>query len=209
MWEAYLVAMRQTLFLLIVISVFQVSLGAQEVKPRPPSRVLISTYPLRYIYGPNLQATVTLGNQHQLSLHYQFHNRDFFGVRSDKDVLGLSAVPRLLNSDGHALYASYLFPGKRPHRWQGPKLGLKQVDGYLDEEGYPDHVGQTNIYALFTQVYRTSSRGFYIELYYHAGLVFINKSEHEFEAGYLTGVKNYPLSVLPHLLAGFAVGFGL
>lgn len=172
--------------------------------------LLVSTYPIRFIYGPNLQMTGLFSNGHQVTLHYQFHQRDFFSVRQSSDVLGLTAIPRLLDADGYTLYASYLFPATINQTWLGPKLGIKKVDGYMDEdEGYPDLINQTNLYALINWVYRTKNQGLFMELYAHAGLVFIKRQESEYRNNQRYYSNQYPWYVLPHILVGCSVGFGI
>lgn len=187
--------------------------GVHTYGQKPPTGgqngLLISTYPIRFIYGPNLQLGYLLKNQHQLAFHYQFHQRDFFAVRESNDVLGLSAIPRLLNADGYTLYASYLLPAKSKKTWLGPKLGLKKVDGYLDQdEAYPDIITQTNLYALLNGVYRTKNKGVFLELYAQAGLVFIEWKESEYSNGQLDSFQESRF-VLPHILVGCSVGFGI
>ena len=195
--------------MLILIGVCSVQTYGQNHPEVDQNRLLISTYPIRFIYGPNLQVAGLFSNQHQLALHYQFHQRDFFAVRQSNDVLGLSAIPRLLNADGYTLYASYLFPAKTSQTWLGPKLGVKEVNGFLEEdEGYPDLINQTNLYALLNWIYRTKNKGLFFELYAQAGLVFVHWRESEYRNAQLDYSNEYKY-VLPHVLVGCSVGFGI
>jgi hypothetical protein len=201
--------MARWIVMVLLIGICSVQTSGQNPPEVDQNRLLISTYPIRFIYGPNLQVGGLFRNQQQLAVHYQFHQRDFFSIRQSDDVLGFSAIPRLLDADGYTLYASYLFPTRTKQIWLGPKLGVKKVNGFLgEEEGYPDIINQSNLYALLNGVYRTKNKGFFFELYAQAGMVFIERKELEYINGQLDNFQEITFA-LPHILVGCSVGFGI
>lgn len=205
-----LLGMHRRLLTLLLFIFTTGIIPAQEPREENGFSFMISSYPLRYIYGPNVQLTALLPNNHQVTVHYQFHHRDFFSVRQSDDVLGLSAIPRLIRADGYTVYASYLFPTGMSQTWLGPKFGMKRIDGFMpEEEGYPDLIHQINHYALVNWVYRTRNHGFFLELYAQAGVVLIQRAESEFINNQLDSYKEYPGYLLPHILVGFSLGLGV
>lgn len=70
--------MRFGFLIIVVIGFWSAQIYGQNTAVNEQKVLQISTYPIRYIYGPNFQFTALFRNDQQLSLHYQFHQRDFF-----------------------------------------------------------------------------------------------------------------------------------
>ncbi len=173
---------------------------------------MLKTYPLRYLYGLNLEGTYIHSNFHQISLFYQNHQRDWISTRQPLDELGFSLIPKLLPSEGHCFYFSYQFPVDKKNIWVGPKIGAKSVfaiDSFSSHDGSKNEVwvDQDNRYLLCQLTLRNRLKGFIFEAYLHTGLVQISKSETFFR----NGVERYTREAtlyLPHILAGFSLGWG-
>lgn len=182
--------------------------------PARENHVVIKTYPLRYIYGPNGEITFVQEDGQQITLMYQYHQRDFFSIHADNDQLGFSLIPRLLDGGGYTSYLSYLFPVGEGHFALGPKFGYKNVfgiprDSSAYSEGWPDFVHQQNGYALFNMILRNQDEGFIFEGYFQVGLVGIKRERYRIENRELYLEEDLPIFILPHILVGFSVGLGL
>lgn len=201
-----------------LLLIFSFSLMAQEEGEwEPPAhqpRLLIKTYPIRYVYGPNAEITYVHEADQQITFMYQYHHRDFFSIHADNDMLGFSLIPRLLSGGGYTAYLSYLFKVGQGNFYIGPKLGYKNVFGQPRDstaftDGWPDFVHQENAYALFNMVLRNQNEGFIFEGYMQIGAVGIKREHYMFENAELILEEDLRAFVVPHILIGFSVGLGI
>lgn len=175
--------------------------------------VIFSTAPLRFVYGPNLQVTGVLDNGHQVEGMLQYHFLDFHYVVDEQGWLADLLVPKLIETRGITSYFTYYFPLQEDLLYLGPRAGFKSISSsipYRNQSGNWDSrwVDQNNLYALASLKIGRPKAGFNISGYVQVGAVYVRYSELPIAVENIEFPDFDQGVLLPHILAGFNIGFG-